>query len=84
MEHIEGDWSTAVGIELKEGGFRLVSNTHQAAAHLIGLWPDDGGPAFARALMLCADALHGDATHEEFRLAFLAAAEEAGIVVHTH
>lgn len=80
-------WSRSVVVEIafeEETAQLIIDNTREAAECLMELWPDHDGPKFSRALLICACALDGVSDDVNARAAFLAAAEEAGIVVPIH
>ncbi|ANH07868.1 DUF982 domain-containing protein [Shinella sp. HZN7] len=64
--------------------FVVVRNAQEAAAYLMDFWPKQHGPAFYKAIRLCADALDGEAADEDVRDAFLAAAHDANIAITMH
>lgn len=79
------DWSACVPINLDTiGGPCLVGSTREAAMLLVECWPVHHGRAFVRALQLCADALEDEASADQARGAFVAAAQEANIILTLH
>lgn len=73
-------WDRAVEIELgKAGRYRVVTNTLTAAEILLNHWPVEAGPAHFAACYACLDVLEGNQAPEYAKLAFIKAAEEAGI-----
>jgi hypothetical protein len=72
-----------VQIEVAPNRLRNVHSVAAAAAMLLGArWPTARrGPAYAEGLRVCRDALEGKRTAEAARRAFIAAAQEAGILV---
>ncbi|MGD9476384.1 DUF982 domain-containing protein [Shinella sp. G-2] len=79
------DWPAGVAINLDTiGGPFIVESTREAAILLMDHWPVEQGRAFLHALDLCAEALEDEAPANEARLAFVAAAEEAHILVRLH
>ncbi|UDF29033.1 UNVERIFIED_ORG: DUF982 domain-containing protein [Roseateles sp. XES5] len=79
------DWPAGVAINLDTiGGPLIVESTHEAAILLTEHWPVEQGRAFLHALDLCAEALENEAPGNEARLAFVAAAEEAHILIWLH
>ena len=79
------DWQASVAINLDRlGGPRFVGSTQEAALLLIDHWPVRCGAAFLHALRICAEALEEEVPPEEARLAFVAAAEEADIILRLH
>lgn len=80
-------WQKAVLVEIEfeeELAVLQIDNTNEAANCLMELWPTLDGPAFHRALMMCASALEGSADVRGAWEAFRAAAEEANILVSIH
>ncbi|ANL68602.1 hypothetical protein AMC82_PC00038 (plasmid) [Rhizobium phaseoli] len=78
---------TPVGLAMGGQPARKVVRTLGDAAYiLIKDWPSDGGEEYVSAVKACVDAISGQIAPEQFREAFLRAAEEAGIatliVVH--
>lgn len=72
----------AVTIEIDETGeLRNVSSVAEAAEILRQNWPSDRGKELSRARRACLDAMEGTGSLEEARTAFVAAANEAGILV---
>lgn len=72
----------AVTIEIDRAGeLRNVSSVTEAAEVLMMQWPRHKGKALAAARQACLDALEGKETVENARAAFIAAAEEARILV---
>lgn len=75
-------WDRAVEIELgKTGRYRVVTNTLTAAEILLNEWPVEGGLALLAARYACLDVLEGNQPPEYAKLAFIKAAEEAGLFV---
>ncbi|MFP3546082.1 DUF982 domain-containing protein [Rhizobium sp. SIMBA_035] len=73
-------WEKPVLLALEEPGVYVTINTTQAASWaMIEDWPTEDGPALDKALLICADVVKGKRTNEDARLAFIAAAVEAGI-----
>ncbi|MBP1862061.1 DUF982 domain-containing protein [Rhizobium herbae] len=60
--------------------FRVVRNAREAMACLTTSWPEIKGSRHAVARQACLAALEGTKTNAEARIAFEAAAEEAGIL----
>ena len=76
------DWPAGVAINLDAiGGPFIVESTREAAILLMDHWPLGRGDAFLRALDLCAGGLEDAVPADEVRLAFVAAAEEAHILL---
>lgn len=79
------NWQRSVVLTNPEADvFVIVRNALEAAAYLMDFWPRQRGPAFFRAIRVCADALEGEAADEDVRKAFLAAAQDADIAVTVH
>lgn len=75
-------WNTVVTVQIgRVGKLRAISSTEEAAEFLQTRWPVDGGQAHTHARIACLAVLDGHATTEQARDAFIAAAEEAGILV---
>jgi hypothetical protein len=64
--------------------FDEVRNSLEAADLLIHGWPIRSGKAFTLALKACVDALDGNASDEDARTNFLAAAREAEVAITVH
>ncbi|MBY5682670.1 DUF982 domain-containing protein [Rhizobium leguminosarum] len=60
--------------------FRSIRGTRDAMACLMTSWPTKGGKAFSAARRACLAAIDGKVASEEAKLAFIRAAEEAGIL----
>ncbi|CAK7255059.1 DUF982 domain-containing protein [Shinella yambaruensis] len=79
------NWQMPVVLANREAeAFVVVRNSLEAAAYLMDFWPKQHGPAFYKAIRLCADALDGEVTDEDVRDAFLAAAHDANIAITVH
>ncbi|ACE94930.1 hypothetical protein AMC90_PA00020 (plasmid) [Rhizobium phaseoli] len=75
---------TPVGLALDGQRARRVVRTLGDAAHiLITDWPSDDGEEYVSAVKACVDAISGQIAPEQFREAFLRAADEAGIAAIT-
>ncbi|MBT9370254.1 DUF982 domain-containing protein [Rhizobium sp. CSW-27] len=75
-------WKKPVTLTLGEPPETIVIDTTQAAAWaMIEDWPLDEGPALDHALLVIAAVDAGRQTHDAAREAFVAAAEEAGILL---
>ncbi|ARO32416.1 hypothetical protein NXC12_PD00141 (plasmid) [Rhizobium etli] len=75
---------TPVGLTLSGRPVRKVVRTLGDAAHiLIKYWPSDDGEEYVSAVKACVDAISGRIAPEQFREAFLRAADEAGITTLT-
>ncbi|TCV69408.1 uncharacterized protein DUF982 [Neorhizobium sp. R1-B] len=76
------DWAIPVSVELHGAGDHdLIFCTRDAANCLLEDWPVDDGEHFHQALRTFMLVLDGKAEPEDARDAFVAAAEEAGLVV---
>ncbi|MDX3929206.1 MAG: DUF982 domain-containing protein [Shinella sp.] len=62
---------------------QIVDSAVKAAALLAEKWPVTYGRAYQRALAICARALEGRCPAGLSRLAFIAAAREAGVMVQS-
>lgn len=60
--------------------FRSVTSTRDAMACLLNSWPTKGGKSFSVARRACLAAIDGKVAKEKAKLAFIRAAEEAGIL----
>ncbi|MGG7581132.1 DUF982 domain-containing protein [Rhizobium sp. Nf11,1] len=60
--------------------FRSVSSTRDAMAYLMTSWPTKGGKSFSAARRACLGAIDGKVDSATAKLAFVRAAEEAGIL----
>ncbi|MDR6759498.1 hypothetical protein J2Y48_004814 [Mycoplana sp. BE70] len=79
------EWAFTVPVDLKGGGgFSAVRTTLQAAVLLTSCWPVSKGPAFIQAVTLVPYAFRGEIAGEAMRVAFTAAAKEAGVLVQLH
>lgn len=77
IEHFE-----VVTIESDRPGARLnVTNTLQVAELLVEKWPEMRGSAYRKAIQAMLTHTTGEATLDDIRAAFIAAAKEAGIFV---
>lgn len=75
-------WNKAVTLALEEPGkFTTIKNVQEASWALIEDWPIEDGEALDKALLVFEAVLKGKKTPEEARLAFIAAAHEAGIEI---
>lgn len=75
-------WNKGVTLALEAPGtFTTIGNLQQASWALIEDWPLEEGEALDRALLVIEAAIKGRKTAEQARLAFIAAAHEAGIEV---
>jgi ribosome-binding ATPase YchF (GTP1/OBG family) len=73
-------WNKGVTLAL-EGPekFTTITTIQEASWALIEDWPTEEGEALDRALIILEDAMKGKKSAEAARLAFIAAAHEAGI-----
>jgi len=60
---------------------KTVSTTDAVWKILLDDWPLEEGNCFLSALLICLDVQHGERPPEEARVAFIAAAVEAGVRV---
>jgi hypothetical protein len=76
-------WTKTVTVETaKLGKHRVIASTEEAARFLLTEWPvSDTGPAHLNARFACIDVLDDVQPPEVARDAFVAAAEEADILV---
>ncbi|MBB2713329.1 DUF982 domain-containing protein [Rhizobium sophoriradicis] len=83
------DWDatsafTPVGLTLRgQPAHRIIRTLGDAAYVLLKDWPSDDGEEYFTAVKACVDAISGKIAAEQFREAFLRAADEAGIVALT-
>lgn len=83
------DWDatsafTPVGLALRgQPAHRIVRTLGDAAYMLLKDWPSDDGEEYVTAVKACVDAISGQIAPEQFRDAFLRAADEAGIAAIT-
>lgn len=71
-----------VVIETKKPGvYRALVSVSEAAIFMMDSWPEEHGPLYAAALQACTARLTKSQQVEAARQAFLAAAEEAGLVI---
>ncbi|OWV87449.1 DUF982 domain-containing protein [Rhizobium sp. R693] len=83
------DWEatsafTPVGLALRgQPAHRIVRTLGDAAYLLLKDWPSDDGEEYVTAVKACVDAISGQIDLEQFRAAFLRAADEAGIAALT-
>ncbi|WP_105430197.1 DUF982 domain-containing protein [Neorhizobium sp. T6_25] len=76
------DWAVPVSVELHgPGDHDLIFCTRDAADCLLHEWPTEDGENFHEALRMFMLVLDGRAEPEEARMAFVAAANEAGLLV---
>ncbi|WP_337268652.1 DUF982 domain-containing protein [Oryzifoliimicrobium ureilyticus] len=76
------DWNKSVSVALEEPGkFITIKNNQEASWALIEDWPLEEGPALDKALLILEAAHKGKKSDEAARLAFIAAAHEAGIAI---
>ncbi|WP_245384572.1 DUF982 domain-containing protein [Rhizobium leguminosarum] len=75
---------TPVGLTLRgQPVHRIVRTLGDAAYMLLKDWPSDDGEENVTAVKACVDAISGQIAPEQFRDAFLRAADEAGIAALT-
>jgi hypothetical protein len=60
--------------------FRSVTSTRDALACLMNSWPTKGGKSLSAARRACLDSIEGKVAREQAQIAFIRAAEEAGIL----
>ncbi|AJC79785.1 hypothetical protein IE4803_CH02596 [Rhizobium etli bv. phaseoli str. IE4803] len=83
------DWDatsvfTPVGLALRgQPVHRIVRTLGDAAYMLLKDWPSDDCEEYVTAVKACVDAISGQIAPEQFRDAFLRAADEAGIATLT-
>ncbi|MGX9992498.1 DUF982 domain-containing protein (plasmid) [Rhizobium sp. Z1P35] len=83
------DWDassafTPVGLALRgQPVHRIIRTLGDAAYMLLKDWPSDDGEEYVTAVKACVDAISGQIAPEQFRDAFLRAADEAGIAAIT-
>ncbi|MCO5730285.1 DUF982 domain-containing protein [Rhizobium sp. SSA_523] len=76
------DWNKGVTLALEgPGQFRTIDTVQEASWVLIEDWPLEDGPELDKALVVFEAVLKGKKSPEAARLAFIAAAIEAGIEV---
>lgn len=77
-----GQWEEPVTYETQsQGQYRTISSAVEAARVLLEDWPASKGIQFLRAKAVCLTALTGEVEPEVSRVAFLRAAEEAGVYI---
>lgn len=75
-------WEQGLTVKIAEGTrLHLVQDARNAAYLLAEKWPVTYGRAYQRALAYCGRAMEGRCSPGRARLAFIAAAREAEIVV---
>ena len=75
-------WNKGVTLSLDgPGQFRTISSLQEASWALIEDWPLEDGEELDKALLIFEAALKGKKSAEAARLAFIAAAMEAGIAI---
>lgn len=78
------DWNMGVTLALEgPGQFRTIETMQEASWVLIEDWPLEDGPELDKALIVFEAVLKGKKSPEAARLAFIAAAIEAGIEVNS-
>jgi hypothetical protein len=79
---VSKEWNKSLAIALDgPGQFRTITTLQEASWVLIEDWPLEEGEALDKALLVLEAALNGKKTPEAARLAFIAAAIEAGIEI---
>ena len=76
-------WDKPVHVMLNGKGTRVVERLENAAEMLLDEWPDQNGPAYLHAKEALTKALQdpaSDSARAAARMAFVAAADEAGIL----
>lgn len=74
-------WTIAVALETEEQGkLRVICSTAEAAEFMLNHWPVERGPLYIEAQKACLAVLGGEQPPEFAREAFVAAADEAGIL----
>jgi hypothetical protein len=77
------NWSRSVELELSRmGEVRSISNLHDATQCLLHRWPAKSGKAYTKARAACLNALDGHVPAYYAREAFVAAANEAKILLN--
>lgn len=75
-------WTKTVTVETaKVGKHRVIASTEEAARFLLEQWPVQPEPRHLLARVACIAVLGGEMPPDHARDAFVAAAEEAGILV---
>ncbi|MGO4438996.1 DUF982 domain-containing protein [Rhizobium sp. RAF56] len=80
MQHVH--WEDPVKIAFMRGVVRKIDGPSEALRCLADLWPDQRGPNYVSARMLCRAALAGRRSAEEARMAFMTATREAHLNVN--
>ncbi|MFP5078287.1 DUF982 domain-containing protein [Rhizobium sp. YIM 134829] len=76
------DWNKGVTLALEgPGAFTTIRNNQEASWALIEDWPIEDGEKLDAALLVLEAAMKGKKSAEAARLAFIAAALEAGIEI---
>jgi hypothetical protein len=79
---VSKSWNKGVTLALEEPGkFTTINTLEEASWALIEDWPLEEGPALDKALLVFEAAMSGKKPMEAARLAFIAAAVEAGIEI---
>jgi hypothetical protein len=79
---VSNDWNKGVSLALGgPGTFTTIKNNQEASWALIEDWPLEDGEALDKALLALEAAMKGKTSAEAARLAFIAAAYEAGIEI---
>ncbi|MBN8950076.1 MULTISPECIES: DUF982 domain-containing protein [unclassified Rhizobium] len=66
-------------IRSHSGETKSVGTADEVWKTLLDDWPSEEGDCFLSALLICIDVQRGERTPEEARVAFIAAAVEAGV-----
>lgn len=81
---MNGNWNKGVTLALEAPGkFTTIRTIQEASWALVEDWPTEEGDALDRALLVIEAVLKGKKSAEDARLAFIAAAHEAGIEVRS-
>nr|WP_311043603.1 DUF982 domain-containing protein [Rhizobium lentis] len=73
-------WDKPIELMIDSDHFRSVGNSRDAIAYLMSSWPTKGGKSFSAARRACLGAIDGKVDSATAKLAFIRAAEEAGIL----
>ncbi len=73
------NFSPVCVVQSQTGETRTVGSPAEAWKTLLDDWPSDEGDCFLSALLICIDVQNGERAPEEARVAFIAAAVEAGV-----
>lgn len=79
---MSNDWNKGVTLALEAPGkFTTIKTLQEASWALIEDWPVEDGEALDKALLVIEAVMKGKKKPEEARIAFIAAAHEAGIEI---